>query len=364
MRGQAGFFDVDERLKELSANGDDLERLAAVVNFELFRPDLARAVPRSDASKSGRPPFDHVFMWKVLILQASPSLSDERTEFLIKDRLSFMRFLGLGLAYPVPDANTIWTFREALTRAVMDGQPAIQVLFRAYEAALKAAGFLAMGGQIIDASIIAAAKQRNTEGEKAEIRAGRIPDAWKHKPAKLAHKDRDARWTVKWSKAKPAADGSPRIDLAVPAFGYKNHIGIDRRHGLIRTWTATDAARHEGAQLANLLTRANTGSGVWADTAYRSKANERHLTQFGFVSHIHRKKPPRRPMPANVARANGHKSKVRSVVEHVFARRKGPMGLVGRTIGIARASMKIGLANFVYNMRRAAWLTRQQAIPA
>ena len=226
--------------------GNDLERLSAVVNFELFRPDLARAVPRSNGAKGGRPPFDHVFMWKVLILQASHSLSDERAEFLIKDRLSFMRFLGLGLADPVPDANTIWTFREALTRATLDGQPAIQVLFRAYEAALKAAGFLAMGGQIADASIIAAPKQRNTEGEKAEIRAGRIPRAWKDKPAKLAQKDRDARWTVKWSKAKPAADGSPRVDLAVPAFGYKNHVGIDRRHGLIRTWTATDAAATMG----------------------------------------------------------------------------------------------------------------------
>ena len=78
MRGQAGFFDVDERLKELSAKGDDLERLSSVVNFELFRPDLARAVPRSDGSKGGRPPFDHVFMWKVLILQASHSLSADR----------------------------------------------------------------------------------------------------------------------------------------------------------------------------------------------------------------------------------------------------------------------------------------------
>ncbi len=364
MRGQAGFFDVDERLKELSAKGDDLERLGAVVNFELFRPDLARAVPRSDGSKGGRPPFDHVFMWKVLILQTSHSLSDERTEFLIKDRLSFMRFLGLGLADPVPDANTIWTFREALTRATLDGLPAIQVLFRAYEAALKAAGFLAMGGQIIDASIIAAPKQRNTEGEKAEIRAGRIPEAWAEKPAKLAQKDRDARWTVKWSKAKPAADGSPRVDLAAPAFGYKNHVGIDRRHGLIRTWAATDAARHDGAQLTNLVTRANTGSGVWADTAYRSKANEQPLAQRGFVSHIHRKKPPGRPMPVNVARANGAKSKVRSAVEHVFARQKGPMGLVVRTIGIARATVKIGLANLAYNMRRAVWLTRQQALPA
>jgi len=139
MRGQPGFFDVDERLKEVSAKGDALERLNRIVDFELFRDDLARAVPRSDGSKGGRPPFDLVFMFKVLILQASHSLSDERTGFLIKDRLSFMRFLGLGLSDPVPDANTIWTFREALTRAEIAGKPAIAVLFSAYEAALRQA---------------------------------------------------------------------------------------------------------------------------------------------------------------------------------------------------------------------------------
>src|SRR4051812_25371285 len=91
MRGQAGLFDVDERLKELSAKGDHLERLNGLVNFELFRADLEQAVPRADRSRGGRPPFDHVFMFKVLVLQASHSLSDERTEFLIKDRLSVMR---------------------------------------------------------------------------------------------------------------------------------------------------------------------------------------------------------------------------------------------------------------------------------
>ena len=360
MRGQAGFFDVDERLKELSAKGDQLERLSAIVDFELFRPDLEKAVPRSDGSKGGRPPFDHVFMFKVLVLQASHSLSDERTEFLIKDRLSFMRFLGLGLADPVPDANTIWTFREALTRAMLGDKPAIEVLFRAYEAALTRAGFLAMGGQIIDASIVAAPKQRNSEGEKAEIRAGRIPADWNNKPAKLRQKDRDARWTVKFSRAKPSDDGSPRIDLAVPAFGYKNHLGIDRRHGLIRTWATTDAARHDGALLPGLTSKANTASDVWADTAYRSKANERHLAENGFVSRIHRKKPQGRPMPANVARANGAKSRVRAAVEHVFARQKGPMGLVVRTIGLARARVKIGLANLVYNMHRAVWLSQHR----
>lgn len=83
---------------------------------------------------------------------------------------------------------------------------------------------------------------------------------------------------------------------------------------------------------------------MWADTAYRSKANEKHLADNGLRSHIHRKKPPGRPMPTNIARANGAKSKVRAAVEHVFARQKGPMGLVVRTIGIARATVKIGLA--------------------
>src|SRR4051812_35491371 len=362
MRGQPGFFDVDERLKDLSAKGDALERLSAIVDFELFRPDLARAVPRSDGSRGGRPAFDHVFMFKVLVLQASHSLSDERTEFLIKDRLSFMRFLGLGLADPVPDANTIWTFREALTRAQIEGKPAIEVLFARFDAALREAGFLAMGGQIIDASLVACPKQRNTDAEKAALKEGRIPEGWWDNPAKLAQKDRDARWTVKWSKAKPAEDGSPRTDIAVPVFGYKNHVGIDRRHGLIRTWAVTDAARYDGALLPGLLDKSNTASDVWADTAYRSTANERHLANNGLRSRIHRKKPKGKPMPAHTARANGRKSKVRAAVEHVFAHQKGPMGLDVRTIGLARARVKIGLANLTFNMKRMVWLTGRAAM--
>jgi transposase, IS5 family len=261
----------------------------------------------------------------------------------------------------VPDANTIWIFREALTRAEVEDRPAIEVLFARFDAALRAAGFLAMGGQIIDASIVACPKQRNTEDEKREVKAGRIPEAWKNKPAKLAQKDRDARWTVKWSKAKPAEDGSARVDIAVPAFGYKNHIGIDRRHGLIRRWTVSDAARHDGALLPVLLDGTNTASDVWADTSYRSRANERHLADNGLRSRIHRKKPKGKPMPKHMARANGRKSKVRAAVEHVFAHEKGPMGLVVRTIGVARARVKIGLANLVFNMKRMVWLTERPA---
>jgi transposase, IS5 family len=359
MARQPGFFDVGNRLRELSAKGDDLERIAALVDFEGFRAELKQAVPRSDGTKGGRPAFDHVLMFKVLLLQAMHALSDERCEYLIKDRLSFMRFLGLGLADPVPDANTIWSFREALKRA-----GAVEMLFARFDTTLRQAGYLAMGGQIVDASIVAAPKQRNTEAEKAAIKAGRIPEGWAEKPAKLRQKDRDARWAVKFSKAKPREDGAgPQSDIAVPAFGYRNHVGIDRRHGLIRRWTATDAAAHDGARLGALLDPDNTAGGVWADTAYRSAKNEALLAERGLVSQVHRKKPQGRPMAERTRRANARKSAVRAAVEHVFAQQKGPLGLVVRTIGIARARVTIGLANLAYNMKRFVWLSGR-TVPA
>ncbi|MGK7865615.1 IS5 family transposase [Falsiroseomonas sp. E2-1-a4] len=353
---QPGFFDVEERLRELSAKGDDLERIAVLVDFAMFRAELEQAVPRADGTKGGRPAFDHVLMFKILLLQAMHGLSDERCEYLIKDRLSFMRFLGLGLADPVPDANTIWAFREALKRT-----GAVERLFAQFDATLRAAGYLAMGGQIVDATIVAAPKQRNTEAERAAIKAGQVPEGWAEKPAKLRQKDRDARWTVKFSKARPREDGAPQVDLAVPAFGYKNHVAIDRRHGLIRGWTASHAAAHDGARLAEVVDADNTAGDVWADTAYRSAKNETWLAERGLVSRIHRKKPPGRPMAARTRRANARKSTVRSAVEHVFARQKGPMALVVRTIGIARARVKIGLANLAYNMKRLVWLSSKPA---
>jgi len=355
MHRQRGFFDVDERLKRLSDLGDQLLAFAGAVDFEIFRPELNAALAYSDGAQGGRPPFDPVMMFKVLVIQATNNLSDERTEFLINDRLSFMRFLGLGLQDRVPDARTIWLFREKLTKA-----GAIKTLFARFDAILRHSGYIAMSGQIVDASLIAAPRQRNTVEEKQAIKEGRIPDDWKDKPAKLRQKDRDARWTVKFTKAKPREDGSlPPVDLAIPVFGYQNHISIDCAFGLIRRWSTTHAAAYEGARLREgLLDNTNTASGVWADTAYRSKANEEFMEKNGFVSRLHRKKPKGRFMPEASRRANNAKSKIRSRVEHVFAAQKDRMDLFIRTIGIARATMKIGLANLVYNIKRLLFLRR------
>ena len=355
MGGQPGFFDVDDRLKRLSDLGDQLEAFRVAVDFETFRPELNAALSYSNGSQGGRPPFDPVMMFKILVIQAANNLSDERAEFLINDRLSFMRFLGLSWSDRVPDARTIWLFREKLTKA-----GAINALFERFDATLRASGYIAMSGQIIDASLIAAPRQRNTNDEKKAIKEGRIPDEWKEKPAKLRHKDRDARWTVKFTKAKLREDGSsPTVDLAIPVFGYQNHISIDRGFGFIRQWSATDAAAYEGRLLrAGLLDKTNTASGVWADTAYRSAANEEFMDKTGFISHVHRKKPKGRAMPEAIRRANAAKSKIRSRIEHVFAEQKDRMDLFIRTIGIARATMKVGLANLVYNIKRLLFLRR------
>lgn len=216
---QPGFFDVDERLARLSDLGDQLEAFARAVDFEQFRPDLEQALAYADASKGGRPPIDPVLMFKILVIQTINTLSDERTEYLINDRLSFMRFLGLGLSDRVPDAKTIWLFRERLTKA-----GAIASLFARFDAMLCESGCIPMSGQIVDASLVAAPRQRNTNAEKVDVKAGRIPEHWQDKPAKLRHKDRDARWTLKFPKAGPVSNfvrEAIRWNGKNPSYGYR-----------------------------------------------------------------------------------------------------------------------------------------------
>ena len=187
--GQPGFFDLDKRLETISAKGDPLEALNCIVPFESFRADI-EAVVRASAeerkSNAGRKPFDAVMMFKILVLQTLYNLADEQVEYQIRDRLSFMRFLGLGLEDTVPDATTVWLFREALARAGL-----VKRLFERFTGHLNAKGYIARGGQIVDATIVNAPKQQNTRDENEAIKAGKTPKGWDEKPTKNAQKDKD-----------------------------------------------------------------------------------------------------------------------------------------------------------------------------
>ena len=185
---QRGFFSLSEHLEELSEHGDPLEALDATVDFEYFRGWLVEGLGYSDGSKGGRPPFDPVSMFKALILQAQHNLSDAKMEFMIRDRLSWMRFLGFDLGGPTPDENTIRLFRNKLTET-----GTLKRVMKAFDWQLHKKGYIPIGGQIVDASLVPAPKQRNTEDEKAAIKAGKsAQEIWPDEPNKAAQKDTNA----------------------------------------------------------------------------------------------------------------------------------------------------------------------------
>lgn len=298
-------------------------------------------------------------MFKALILQAQHNLSDARMEFMIRDRLSWMRFLGFDLGDPTPDENTIQLFRNKLTES-----GALKRVMKAFDWQLQKKGYIPMSGQIVDASLVPAPKQRNTDGEKAAIKEGKsAKEIWPDEPNKADQKDVDARWTLKiGGKVRYRADGTPLPMIATPTFGYKSHISIDRRYGFIRECAVTSAAHADGRMLPHLISKENTSSEVWADTAYRSQRNEKWLAKNMLTSRIHRRKPHRKPMPETTARANARKSAVRAKVVHVFGHQKNRYGLFIRTIGLARAEAKMILANIAFNMDRLIFHERRAAM--
>ena len=275
--------------------------------------------------------------------------------FSSNDRLSFMWFLGLGLEDRFQHARTIWLFREKLTTA-----GAIKRLSEQFDAMLRQAGYIAMSGQIVDASLVAAPRQRNTDDEKKAIKEGRIPLNWKAKPARCGTR----------IATRAGRSNSPRPNRARMA--QRRQSIWQSRYLAIRTMSrsiSVSASSADGRPQMRLRmravvcakacsTRAIRRAGWWADIAYRSAANETFLNKNGFVSHIHRKKPKGRAMHETMRRANNAKSKIRSRVEHMFAEQKDRMGLFIRTIGIARATTKIGMANLVYNIKRFIFLRK------
>ena len=202
----------------------------------------------------------------------------------------------------------------------------MEELFDLFDGFLKDKGYLAMGGQIIDATIVT--KQHNSREENETIKDGETPKDWKRKPAKNRQKDKDARWTKKNERSY---------------FGYKNHIGVDRRHKFVRRYVVSDASVHDSQKLEDVLDASNTASDVWADSAYRSQEIEKKLAERGLKSRIHRRAYRNRQLERSAA------GRQQNALEGARPRRacvrrpekRHGAGIV-RTIGIVRARCRIG----------------------
>lgn len=330
-----GFFDQDIRLSKLSQLGDPLEKLKSGVDFEMFRQLLEEKLIPTTEGKGGRPPYDYVLMFKILILQRYYNLSDEQLEYQINDRMSFMRFLDLTLADDIPDSRTIWAFNERLTDLGL-----VKELFDLFETSLEELNLIAHEGKLVDASFVEVPRQRNSREENAEVKAGTTPQEWKETPNKLAQKDVDARWTKKNN---------------VSYYGYKNHAKVDSKSKLVTNYKVTDASVHDSQVLKALLNEQDKTQPLYADSAYTGQ--EEVLNQYGVEDQICEKGVRNKPLTDQQRQSNKQKSKTRARVEHVFGFMENSMGtMFNRKIGIKRAETAIGLMNLTYNMFRKVQL--------
>ncbi len=190
-------FEQESTVQSLSKMGNPLEFISGIVDFELFRPTLeAHLLNEERKNNAGRRPIDPVLMFKVMFLQRLYGLSDEQAEYQIKDRTSFREFLGILTVTDVPDARTIWKYRESLSKS-----GGYDAMFKDFYNHLATLGLIVHEGKMIDASFMVAPRQRNTREENAAIKDGKGDELWADKPNKKRHKDTDARWAKKRDEA-------------------------------------------------------------------------------------------------------------------------------------------------------------------
>lgn len=344
---QIGFFNEEKQLNRISELGDSLEKLNAIIDWELFRPILNKGMAKMKGERKGpggRPPYDFVLLFKVLVLARLFNLSDDQTEYQINDRISFLRFLGLSLGERVPDAKTIWLFRDTLTKANV-----IEELFADFNRILEKKNIITHTGTIVDATFVDAPRQRNSRKDNQTIKDGKIPEEWqddtpkaKHK---LAQKDTDARWATKNKERH---------------YGYKDHAKVDADSKIITDYAVTPASVHDSNEFLEFII--NQDKNVYADSAYIHLSNR--LPE-GVAAHICEKGYRGHPLTDEQKASNRIKSKVRCRIEHVFGFISGSMnGITVRSIGMERAAFNIGLTNLIYNLCRYSFLERKRLATA
>ena len=333
-----GLFDEQFRLDKISKQNDPLVKLLRHIDFEMFRKPLEDYFEvGKDKSVGGRPSFDYLMMFKIVILQRYYNLSDDHTEYAILDRLSFMRFLGLTLSDRVPDAKTIWNFKNELAKAKL-----VETLFNLLDKTLNKKGVILHKGKMIDASIVEVPIQRNSRDENQQLKQGQIPSDWKDNVAKLNQKDVDAKWTTQKGKNY---------------YGYKDHVKADVKTKLITGYKVTAANVPDGEVLPELVDSKDRGQKMYADKAYYKKETEQLLKQKGILSKIHLKGYRYVKLTAKQIADNTRKSRTRARVEHIFGFMSNSMNrMYIRCRSLVKASVAIGLMNITYNLFRITQL--------
>lgn len=346
MGKQMMLYGADIQLRRLSHLGDPLEKLNSAVDWEIFRSTIRNKVRKADYSKGGRPPIDEILMFKVTLLQDWNNLSDENTEYMINDRLSFQRFLGMELGEKSPDAKTIWLFKEQL------GKEGLRALFDLFNEKLVKLGVVKREGSLIDATFVEVPRQRNSRTENALIKKGGIPEEWQQPENvnKLEQKDTDARWSKKGNETY---------------YGYKDHVKADNASKIIIDFAVTPANVHDVNEFEGLIDI--NDKEAWLDAGY---ASEEHVARIKesypeIMLHICEKGTKNNPLTEEQKASNREKSKTRSRVEHIFGYITRFMGgIYIRTIGKERAEREICGMNLAYNLKRVSFLVAAKKIPA
>ena len=336
---QLNLMAEDNRLARLSEMGDPLEKISGVVDWEVFRPTLEEAFYHEPEGSGGRPPIDRVLMFKTVMLQQWYHIADDKTEYMINDRLSFQRFLGLTLNDKVPDAKTLWAFKEHLKESGADLE-----LFAMFTKMMEAEGIITREGSLFDASFVDVPRQRNTRDENKTIKEGGVPEEWHSEEKKnmLEQKDTDARWAKKNDETH---------------YGYKDHIKVDKDSKMIVDFNVSTANVHDSRCLFDLIDEKDKA--IWADSAYAGEELRADIFHdFPAIQlNINEKGCKGKPLADGQKASNREKSKIRARVEHVFGYMTNSMGgMFMRCIGIDRAIREIAMKNLAYNLQRLTFL--------
>ena len=331
---KTSLFADQEREAKLNKLGDALRVMEQHVDFAALADEVDRAAPRPSRERGGRPPFPTEMMVRILLIQQMFNLSDEQMEFQLLDRLSFQRFVGLRASSQIPDRTTVWTFKERLIKA-----GASESIFDAVNQQLSRHGYIARGGQMIDASIVQAPRQSMSKEEKELVGEGAMPIKWS--PAKRRQKDMDARWTKKHGKSY---------------YGYKVSANADNRYKLVRKIIVSTASEHDTLHFEGVLDPTNTNRDILADKGYVYGEREARLNQQGWRMRIQRKGSKDKPISETQKRRNTRIAKTRARVEHVFAGLAQLGGKSLRSIGLARATLQLNWKVAADNLRRLVYL--------